>query len=307
MLTLFEASKLHDGDVVRQGVIEMFARSNDLLRVMQWQDVPGGAYAYSQEASLPGVGFRGVNQSWTESTGIVNPQVEALRIAGGELDVDTAILDFNGDAVRAQHEAMKVKAMGLFLAKKMIKGNSLIDPLEFDGIQNRVTGSQLIAAGATNGGDPLSLLKLDEAIDAVDAAQYLLMSKAMKRRINAAARAGVGGDIDYTTDEFGERVMLYDGLPMLVIDHDETGARVLDFNEVGPGGANATATSIYVLSIGPDKLMALQNGTMRVKDLGELESKPAKRTRIDWNVGLAALHGRCASRLWGIADTAVVA
>lgn len=307
MLTLLEASKLHSGDVLRSGVIELYARSADLLRVMPWQDVAGGAYAYNQEAVLPGVGFRGVNETWDESTGIINPQVEALRIAGGELDVDKAILKFHGEDVRSTHEAMKVKALGLYLAKKLIKGNSLTDPREFDGLQNRITGSQLIANGTTDGGDALSLAKLDEAIDAVDAPSHLLMSKAMRRRLSVAARTGVGGDITYMKDEFGEQVTIYDGLPILIADYDETGARVLDFNETGYTGSTATATSIYVLSFGPDKLFGLQNGVMTVDDLGELESKPAFRTRIEWYVGMAAVHPRCAARLYGVKDALVVA
>jgi len=307
MLTLLEASKLHAGDVVRSGVIETYARSSEILRVMPFVNVAGGAYAYNQEAVLPGVGFRGVNQAWSESTGIINPQVEALRIAGGELDVDKAILKFHGDDVRTTHEAMKTKALALYLGKKMIKGSSLSDPLEFDGLQSRIAGSQLIAAGSTNGGDPLSLEKLDEGIDAVDGATHLIMSTAMRRKISKAARAGLGGDITISKNEFGFDVTAYNGKPILEVEYDEAGARILDFDEVGSTGSTATATSIYVVSLGADKLFGLQNGVMEVQDLGELESKPAFRTRIDWYVGMAAVHPRCAARIYGISNAAVTA
>jgi len=307
-LTLLEASKLNSGNVVRSAVIEMFARNSDILRVMPFVDVPGGAYAYNQEGQLPGVAFRGVNEAFPESTGIINPQVEALRIAGGDLDVDAAIIKMHGEGVRASHEEMKVKAMTLYITKKIIKGDSTLDPREFDGLQNRITGSQLVAAGSTNGGDPLSLAKLDEVIDAVDGATHLLMSKAMRRRLSAAARdIDVGGHIEYSLDEFGRRVMIYNGLPILVIDYDDLGARILDFNEVGPGGANATAQSIYCVNFSESMLTGLQNGVMDVRDLGELETAPKYRTRVDWLVGMAALHRRCAARLWGISDAAVVA
>lgn len=307
-MTLLEASKLMSGDVVRAGVIEMFAQNSDILRVMPMQDVQGGSYHYNQEGSLPGVAFRGVNEAYAESVGIINPQVEILRIAGGDLDVDRAILRQHGEEVRTTHEAMKVKALTLYLTKKIIKGDSAADPREFDGLQNRITGSQLIAAGSTNGGDPLSLAKLDEAIDAVDSATHLIMSKAMRRRLTSASRdVDVGGYITYDVDEFGRRVTVYDGLPILIADYDDLGQRILDFDEVGPGGATATATSIYVVSFGDGMLMGLQNGVMDVRDLGELDSKPVMRTRIEWDVSMAALHGRCASRIWGISDAAVAA
>ena len=307
-LTLLEASKLHTGDVVRSAVIEMFARSGDLMNAMQWTDIPGGSYHYNQEGSLPGVAFRGVNEAFAESVGILNPQVEVLRIAGGDLDVDKALIKFHGEAVRQQHEAMKVKALGLYIQKTMIKGDSLADPRVFDGLQNRINASQLIEAGSTNGGDPLSLAKLDAAVDAVDNPTHLVMSKAMRRRLTAAARTTtVGGFITYSVNEFGEKIAAYNDLPILIVDYDDTGARVIDFNEVGSGGATATATSIYVVSIGDGMLTGLQNGVMDVRDLGELQTSSVMRTRVDWYVGLAALHGRCAARLRGISDAAVVA
>lgn len=307
-LTLLEASKLNPGEVVRNGVIEMFARYSDILAALPFMDVQGGSYAYNQEGQLPGVAFRGVNEAYSESVGVLNPQVEVLRIAGGDLDVDKAILAMHGEQVRTTHEAAKVKALALYLTKKIIKGDSTSDVREFDGLQNRITGSQLIAAGSTNGGDPLSLEKLDEAIDAVDNPTHLIMSKAMRRRLSAAARSSsVGGYITYTTDAFGRKITNYNDLPILIADYDDDGARILDFNEVGPGGSTATATSIYIVSFGDNMLTGLQNGVMQVNDLGELDSKPVKRTRVEWYVGLAALHGRCAARLWGISNAAVTA
>lgn len=307
-LTLLEASKAHTGDVVRSAVIEMFARSGDIMRVMQWQDMPGGAYHYNQEGSLPGIAFRGVNEAFAESTGILNPQVEVLRIAGGDLDVDKALIKFHGAGIRQQHESMKVKALGLYIMKKIVKGDSLAEPREFDGLMNRINGSQLIDAGATNGGDALSLAKLDALVDIVDNPTHLLMSKAMRRRLTASARTTtVGGFITYAVDAFGEKVTQYNDIPILIADYDDTGARILAFDEVGSGGATATATSIYAVSIGDGMLTGLQNGVMDVRDLGELQSQSVMRTRVDWYVGLAAMHGRCAGRLRGISDAAVVA
>jgi hypothetical protein len=306
-MTLLEASKINKGDVVRSGVIEMFARESDILRVLPFTDVPGGSYHYTQEGQLPGVGFRGINQAYEEGVGVLNPQVEVLRIGGGDLDVDKAILKMHGTDVRTTHEAMKVKAMSLYFNKKVIKGDSTADPREFDGLQNRITGSQLIAAGNTAGGDPLSLLKLDEAIDAVDGANYLIMSKAMRRLLTAGARdTSVGGFISYSVDEFGRKVTHYNDLPILICDYDETGARVLDFNEAAAGGGTG-ATSIYVVNFSESMLTGLQNGVMDVNDLGEIDAKPVLRTRVEWLVGLAALHGRCAARLWSISNAPVEA
>lgn len=308
MITLVEAMKHNEGDVVRAGVIEMFARASDVLRVMPFRDIPGGSYHYTQEGSMPGVGFRGVNQTYTESTGIVNPQVEVLRIAGGNLDCDRAIIKMHGPGARSWQEFAKVKALALFLQKKLIKGDSLVDVREFDGLQNRITGSQLIEAGTTDGGDALSLLKLDELCDAVDDPTHLIMSKAIRRLLSAAARTTtVGGFIVWEKNEFGKKIAFYNELPILLTDIDETGSRVLDFNEVGGTGATATATSIYCVAFGEGMLMGLQNGVMEVEDLGRVSGTPILRTEVEWLVGLAALHARCAGRLRGVKNVAVVA
>jgi hypothetical protein len=308
-LTLVEASKINDGDVKRSAIIQMFAENSDILRVLPFDDIPGGSLSYNVEGKLPGVAFRGFNESYTESVGIVNPQVEVLKIAGGDLDVDKAIIKTRGEAVRATHEALKVKAMSLYLTGKILNGDSDTDPREFDGLRKRITGDQLVPAllSAPSANSPLSLEALDAAIDKVDSPTHLLMSKDMRRKLTTAARSPtVGGEIDFSIDEFGRRVTMYNGLPILIADYDDTGAKILDFNEAGPGGGT-TATSVYVLSFAPEMLVGLQNGVMEVTDLGEIDSKPVLRTRVEWLVGMAAMHGRAASRVWGITNAAATA
>jgi len=307
-LTLYEASKLNDGDVLRQSVIEMFAENSDLLAAMPFEDIPGGSLSYNQEGQLPGVAFRGYNEAYSESTGILNPQTEVLRIAGGDLDVDKAIIKTRGEGVRASHEAMKVKALSLYLTGKLINGDSLTDPREFDGLRNRITGPQLIPNGTTSLGDPLSLANLDAAIDAVDNPTHLLMSKAMRRRLTASARnMNVAGDIRFELNDFGKRVAVYNDLPILIVDYDDVGSRIIDFNEASNNATpGAVATSIYVVSLQEGMITGLQNGIMDVEDLGEIDSKPVLRTRIDWLIGMAIMHGRAAARLWSISDAAVV-
>lgn len=90
-LTLIEAAKLESGDVYRQAVIEMYAGSSDILGALPFTSIAGNAYKYNRESSLPGVGFRGVNEAYTASVGVLNPLTEALVIAGGDLDVDKFI------------------------------------------------------------------------------------------------------------------------------------------------------------------------------------------------------------------------
>lgn len=307
-LTLVEAAKQADGEVQRQAIIELFARSSDLLRVLPFDDIEGNALRYNQEDTLPGIAFRGVNEAYPESTGILNPVTETLVIAGGDLDVDKFIVDTQGVGQRAVQEAMKVKALAHNISNNFIKGDSTVNTKQFDGLQARLIGNQKIAAGNTSGGDALSLGKLDELIDAVDEPTHLFMSKAMRRRLTAAARdTTVGGFITYGKDEFGRRVTQYNDLPILIADGNSDLFATLAFDEANPGGGANVGTSIYCLSLREGMLQGLQNGGIDVRDLGELETKPVFRTRVDWYPGIAVYHPRSAGRLWGIKDAAVTA
>lgn len=306
-LTLVEAAKLSENPI-QSAVIEMYARASDIMAALPFQNISGNALRYNREESLPGIGFRGVNEAYTESTGVMNPMTEPLVIAGGDLDVDTFILQTMGMNQRSIQEAMKVKALALAWTKQFIKGNSATDPRGFDGLQTRLTGDQLFYAGTTNGGDALSLAKLDELIDRVENPTHLVMNKAMRRRLSAAARStSVGGYITYELDAFGRKAAYYNDLPILIVDKDNTDTDILDFKETASTGSTATSTSIYCVSMDSSKISGIQNGSMSVRDLGELETKPAMRTRVEWFAGIAVFHGRAACRLGGITNAAVIA
>jgi hypothetical protein len=304
-LTLIEAAKRTD-DLVRQAIIELYASSSEVLRVLPFESIPGNALRYNREETLPGIGFRGINEGYTESTGILNPITETLSIAGGDLDVDKFIIDTMGMDQRSVQEAMKVKALALNWTLQFIKGDSATNPRVIDGLQTRVTGNQLIAAGNTANGDALSLVKLDELIDQVQNPTHLIMNKTMRRLLTQAARdTTVGGFITTTKDEFGRQLYMYADLPILIVENDNTDMQILAFNEACPAGGTNTGTSIYCVSFAEGMLTGIENGGIDARDLGELEAKPAFRTRVEWYAGLSIYHGRAAARLWGIKQAAV--
>lgn len=307
MLTLHEAAKQFDTDLKRQAVIEMFAGSTELNAVLPFMDLPGGSYSYQQEAKLPNIGFRGINEGYTASVGVINPMTESLKIAGGDLDVDKALLKMHGQGVRSTQEEMKVKAFGQTITDAFINGDAT-DGVSFDGLRRRVTGYQLLAANedSPDAANPLSLATLDEAIDRVQGPTHLIMDGRMRNLLSRAAKADIGGDLEWSKDDFGRRVSFYNDLPILITGDNAEGQRIMDFNEVGVDGTAATG-SIYVVSLGEGKIKMLQNGTMEVTDLGEVDDKPVLRTRVEWLVGMAIEHGKAVSRIHSIKKAAMVA
>lgn len=305
-VNLLEVAK-RQKDLYKRGVIEVYANATELMQVLPFEDIEGMAVKYNQESMLPGIGFRGINEAYTESTGVINPVMDPLVIAGGDVDIDRFLLRTGGEGQREGQEAMKIKSLAHKWSDTFIKGDNTTDPRVFDGLQVRLGGSQLIANGATSGGDPLSLAKLDELIDAVDSPTHLIMNKTLARRLTAAARStSVGGFVTWEKDEFGRRIMFYNDLPVVRMGANGEIYNTLDFVEAGSGGGS-TASSVYCVSMGPGMLTGIQNSEIDVEDLGQLQTQPVERTRIEWYAGIAMYHPRAAARLSSVSNAAIVA
>lgn len=308
-ITLLEATKIAKGDVYRDAIVEIYAKNSDVLLNIPFKTIAGNAYHYVQEDTLTPVAFRAINAAWTPNAGRVTTLTEHLTVAGGELDVDRVIVKTQGPSVRAAHEAMQIKHLAAQWTFKFLKGDNTATPAEFDGLQARCTGAgNLLTAGAGAGGTALSLAILDQAIDMVVNPTHLIMSRAMRRLLTAAARTpAVGGHMDFQLDQFGRRIALYGDLPILIADRLGDYYAGLAFNEVCSGGGGVTGTSIYVVSFGDGMLQGIQNGLPEVKDFGEISSAPVYRTRVEWLASVVMEHKFAAARLYSIANAAVTA
>ena len=307
-MSLLEYAKGAGLNTKRGTIIELFAKASPILNAMSFETVNGSGVDYDQEAALPGVAFRGINEEYTASAGVINPMHDPLKIAGGTLDVDSALIKMFGSGVRAKHESMKIKALSLKIAKMVIKGDSQSDPKEFDGLQRRLDNDQKIhvTANATDSVGALTLAKLDEAIDATEEPKCLIMNKKTRRLLTTASRtASIGGYVTYTQDNWGRQVPRYADLPILDAGKDNTNTDIVPLTEVA-GDAGADATSVYVVSFGDGMVEGIQNGAMDVKDLGLTDSGVIYRTLVEWLVGMALYHPRAATRLWNISTATAV-
>lgn len=267
-------------------------------------DVSSNAYTYNQEQSLPGVAFRAVGESYTESTGVINPVTERLSILGGVSDVDRVLVKTQGNInnLRAIHDGLKAKSESLKFTATFFNGDTTANPKAFDGLKTRLAGNQVLSMGASDGGDTLTLAKLDELIDAViGGPDAIFLNKRLRRKVSDLVRAA-GQSIETVSDSFGRQLMAYAGIPLVVVEADETGADILGFTEpdLDNGDKNTTA-SIYACHFGVGEFVSgLQCGGVEVIDHGLYAGGTSYRTDIEWVVGMACFHPQAAARLKGI-------
>jgi hypothetical protein len=325
-VTLAQAATLSENDL-QAGVLERFIIESPVLDRLPLKPIDGNAYAYNAEATLPGVEFRAINAAYTESTGTVVQATESLVILGGDADVDTFIQATRSnlnDQLETQVR-LKVKAASFKFQDAFFNGDVAVDANSFDGLKKRLTGAQVIPA-ATNGLNVVGNGGTDvqaflDFVDAVLAAAKvsgdngaLYMNDLVKARFGAAARrAGLATEELVSIGTVDKRITSYRGTPILDPGLNLAGTRILPQTETQ--GSSSVASSIYAVRFGDDEAdqaitglvntnhegaSSIEEGIFAVKRLGELQSKPAHRIRIEGFLGLAAFGGQAAARGTGV-------
>ena len=309
-LTLAEAAVLSTDDLQR-GVLETFVQESSVLDRIPFLTIQGNAYAYNKEATLPGVAFRSVNESYVESTGTVVQDSESLVILGGDADVDRFIVSTRGNLndQRAVQTRLKVKSLSYFFQDRFINGDVATEPKGFDGLKKRLTGAQVIAAAANGMGPVAGGHDFFDALDALIAAVpglngsngALYTNRNVIAKIKSSARR-LGG-VEMIREALTQKmVATYNGIPLLDIGQTSAGADIIPQTETQ--GSSSVASSIYAVRFGAAEgdqaVTGLTNGGVQVYDLGELQEKPVYRTRIEFYTGLATFGGKAAARLTGV-------
>ncbi len=272
-MVLLETAKLLTQDVLTKGVIETMAKTSGVLEKIPFTEVVGSGYAYNIVDELPAVEYREVNGSYTEGTVPVKQAVEHLVIMGGDADVDIFLqkTHSNFNDIRAMQTELKAKATARQFEKDFFVGTGESNSLK--GLDKRVEAS----IAGTEIKSALTLDALNELLDAVvDGADVLYMSKKMRRELLSLLQAS-NHYIENGSDAFGRPVSMYGGVEIRPVD-----------DSLIPAG------KIYAVKFGVDEYVSgLSNGGIQVRDLGELNTKPAFRTRIEFYTGLCTKHNKC--------------
>lgn len=326
-VTLAQSALLSQNELQR-GVLETFVQESVLLDRIPLMEIEGNAFAYDEEATLPGVEFRGVNSAYTESTGTVNQKTEKLVILGGDSDVDTFIQKTrsNVNDQRALQDQLKIKAAAYKFQDAFINADVAVDANGFDGLKKRLTGGQVIASGANGiavvGADDATRHAFFDFLDALIAAVpglspgngALFMNNMIRQKILSALRR-----LNINTEPVGRlpeplrvgtagapipdaQLPTYNGIPMIDIGTKADGSLIIPQTETQ--GTSTDASSIYAVKFGQSEadqaVTGLTNGGVDVRDLGEQQATPALRTRIEFFCGLGVFGGKAAARGTGV-------
>ncbi|MCK9524730.1 MAG: phage major capsid protein [Limnochordia bacterium] len=304
-LTLAEASKLSN-DVLVQGVIETVVKESPVLQRMPFIEITGNGLTYNQEKTLPGVDFYDIGEDWGESTPTFEQYTAALKIMGGDADIDSFLKATRSNLQDLEVAVIELKAKALKhkFEEAFIYGDSITDSKQFDGLRKildtTTPGEQVISMGDT--GATLTLDKMDELIDAIKGGKpdMLVMSRRSRRKISTLVRAS-GSMIEVDRDAWGNFIHLWNGVPIGVNDW------IKDTHILTAGAETDTAggdcSTIYAVQFGEDGLCGLSSpGFIQVENVGSLETKDATRTRVKWYCALALFSSLKAAALIGVQD-----
>lgn len=281
MQTLLQYAAGTDGD--NRDAAELFAMNGDLLAALPFDTIGELSLPWEQEGALPGAAFRKIGAEYVESHGVINPQVEHLKIAGGDIDTDYVLTQTTRGASRwAQQRLLKTKALAQALHYALIEGDADAGS-GFHGLKRRcpVTSARSLDNGS--GGSAMSVKKLDEAIDSTLNPTHLLMNFASARNFKAYARTLVGvAEPEQTA--LGRPVETYRGLPILIADrHPGLASTPLQFDDATlDPTAGANTTSVFVLSVGGMGYHGVQLAPMNVESIGRVSGTNTVRMKIEW-------------------------
>ena len=277
-------------DVLQAGVIEVLATESKLLQLLPFMNVQGSGYTYNIEKNLGNAQFRKVNGGYNYGAIETIPVTERIVILGDEAIVDTYQIAVESDInnLMAIEVALRTKAIAHKFEKCFIDGGKAAGSgvpsesvaNEFVGILTRYTETAPanIPAAALPLFQAQVITKTDDLIGDLDTlldmvaggADCLIMNKKTRRQVTAKGRAFC----DYRQGEFGTQFVQYGGIDIVDVDSDLLADDIVIAAKFGAKEA----------------VCGLQNGGVRVTALGEMESQPQVKTRIEWFVGLAVFN-----------------
>jgi hypothetical protein len=312
-VTLVEAAKLMEPSR-KAGVIQTYAEAYHPMQVAPVINTGGkDAYAWTVEDDLAASTVsRNVGSDFDATQGNVKPYESNVKIYGGKIKVDEFIVDHSPASIAFQEQS-QIRSMARGFTVDLIEGTGgtslrgVKDWLDNDG----AFSNQTVNAGATAGGDLLTLNMMDELVENISKNNpHLYMREVFMRRLKAMARglettAGYSQRLNYTPDQFGTWSWSYSGIPVHVLQ-DGKGTDLLSITEIDGAASQSNTGSIYAIDWGMEAAALFASGAggeigANGVPLPKLEmhgdGTNYKYERLTWYVGFVPHTIRCIARI----------
>lgn len=307
-LTLTEGNK-YSTTHLQAAIIDRLVKDSRVLELLPFSTILGNSLTYDTIVTDSGAGFYSVGDTWTESTPSMSQNTVALKILGGDADVDNFLLKTRSDQTDLKGTVIgnKVKSVQYKFLDTFYYGSATTDTKTFNGLQKLISSTtyNTVHAGSTAGTD-LSLAKVRQAIDLVTGWKptHIVMSKTLRRYISIYLDS-VGSGFPQSINEFGKRIEFYDGLEIVPDDH------ILATETSASGAYSSTTTSdtttMFILTFDEMACCGVHSGEgVQVEPLGTLETKDATRWRIKWYCGMMFQDLRSCAKVDGIHSSGTV-
>jgi len=296
---------------MQRAVIDRLVKDSEILARLGFVTILGNSLTYDTITTDAGASFYSVGDTWTESTPSVTPTTAALKILGGDADVDNFLLKTRSNKIDLQGTVLsnKVKAVQYKFIDGFIYGTAF-DASGFSGLQQLMTSTTyntVVANASAVDGAAATIAKMRQTKDLITGwkPDLMLMSKTMRRLISTYLDS-VGSAFPRGVDRFGNHVEMFDNTPISVDDH------ILNTESTTTAGAFSTysaddQTTIFFLTFDEMACCGIHSGDgVQVEPLGSLETKDASRWRIKWYVSMMLQDLRSCSKYCGILSGSAV-
>ena len=307
----------NEGKLVLSEIADWFLMESNVLQMITWATNPQLAMQITSFLSLPTVGTRKLNASFSESTGKFDQKIEGKYIFGHEIDVDV-VLEKANPGERQTQRRMSSKAMSFKFNDMFINGDPASD--EFKGLSKRV--DDVYAAGYTDqyidGGSGTTgkgvLYDTTERHYFIDKVSQLIHSISehkpdalfMNSKLYLCFESAMRREqlLKQTEDMFGRIINTYSNVPLIDIGRDgyQSTTEIITNTETLSTGTEET--SVYAVKYGENEyLWGMQQDAMEVTDKG-LTDDGMLRDRVEWVVGMAHSQPLSIARAYGFVPNA---
>lgn len=282
------------------------ARESNIWAMLPISTIDGLKTTSYRYNSLPTVGKRALNGSFSESTGRIEPVTETLHIYGTDAKVDVISAKAKSDfAAQLQLQADMIKdALNYTFAYDFILGNHGVDPNGLEGQRTRVTnGLARYDVNLENGGASLDVLNstanANTFLNALHYGKRILGGVCNAIFCNERTAEGIGQTLRFlaqgnllsqTQDAYERTWDTVMGAKLVDVGYtDYAGTAEIIANNLG---TYTNSSELYMVRMGDEEglnLIQMAGTSPEPYDPlkgGEMDSQPAYLRRINWAIGL---------------------